>query len=68
MTAQDPGAIGPPPYPTETRENPAFVAWVERRAIDLCTDHDAPYFDERPCAAHLQVARHEGLDSWELAT
>jgi hypothetical protein len=68
MTAQDPGALGPPPYPTETRENPAFVAWVERRAIDLCDADDDAHANEWPCAAHLQVARHEGLDSWGLAS
>jgi hypothetical protein len=58
-----------PPYPTETRENPAFTAWVERRAVDLCTGplHYDTHAECRPCFAHLKAARHEGLDSWGLA-
>jgi len=59
-----------PPYPTEIRENPAFTAWVERRAVDLCTDAQVDHYDThaecRPCFAHLKAARHEGLDAWGL--
>jgi hypothetical protein len=56
-----------PPYPTKTVENPQFTAWVERRAIDLCTDAvPEEHTDARPCFTHLQAAHREGLDAWGL--
>jgi hypothetical protein len=60
-----------PPTPTITRENPAFTAWVERRAVDLCTDaesgHDDAYTAGIPCFEHLTAARSEGFDYWHKA-
>ena len=58
-----------PPKPTITRENPAFTAWVERRAIDLCTNPDAERPSHNaangiPCFSHLSEARAEGLTYW----
>jgi hypothetical protein len=61
-----------PPTPTITRENPAFTAWVERRAVDLCTDvvctdDGADHAQGIPCFEHLRMARAEGLAYWRKA-
>lgn len=53
-----------PPMPTETRENPAFTAWVERRAVELCTDAAPEHATAIPCSTHLQNARREGRTAW----
>jgi hypothetical protein len=58
-----------PPMPTITRENPAFAAWVERRAIEFCADSEAVGHpvEALPCWGHLHNARREGLDYWHKA-
>jgi hypothetical protein len=55
-----------PPPPTIACENPAFTAWVERRATDLCTNPDAHPADEtaRPCFHHLRAARAQASSFW----
>lgn len=50
----------PPPRPYVSRPNPAFEAWVERHAIELC--NAAPmHIDAWPCLRHLHQARQAGL-------
>jgi hypothetical protein len=55
-----------PPYPYEKRESPAFTAWVERRAVELCTEAEPEHTDARPCHDHVLEARWEGFGAWGL--
>ena len=61
-----PSRAGKPPYPHVVRANPAFEAWLERRAVELCVDAEEGHTRARPCFPHLHQARVEGLAAWGL--